>query len=171
MKEKESNLDFDELHRMLNYDPATGDFRWKIARAQIIKPGQIAGETTNRGYRRIKIHEQKYLAHRLAWFYVHGEWPSGQVDHVNRIRHDNRLVNLRVVTPEENGQNRSQSKNNTSGMRGVSWYSRGNKWRAAISRNGKKIHLGYFSEKHDAYQAYLSAAASIHTNNNLVGAI
>ena len=133
------------LRSVLDYDPATGIFTRKVSTARSVKVGDIAGSPTGLGYLLISVRSRLHLAHRLAWLYVYGSWPKDQIDHINRIRTDNRIANLREVSHKQNNQNRSKPSNNTSGHPGVSWYKPYNKWRAQITHNYKHIHLGYFS--------------------------
>lgn len=91
-----------------------------------------------------RVDVTSYKAHRLAWLYIYGEWPSDQIDHINHIRTDNRIKNLRDASSYENSKNQSIPKNNTSGVLGVGWNKLGRKWRSNISVNGKRLHLGCF---------------------------
>lgn len=99
------------LLELLHYDPDFGEFRNRVRRGQIGLAGFRTASEHGRGYRTLKVDGRKYLAHRLAWFYVHGEWPPRglEIDHVNRVRDDNRISNLRVVTRSENNRNRGSS--------------------------------------------------------------
>lgn len=90
----------------------------------------------------VRIDGKYYLLHRLAWMYVHGEFPNGDIDHINRVRNDNRLTNLRVVNRCVNQQNRSLQVNNTSGVAGVIYGKKSNSWIARIKANNKYYHLG-----------------------------
>lgn len=98
-------LTAERLRELLTYDPETGEFRWRYTRGCRAR-GQIAGTVTCLGYLTIAIDGRKYKAHRLAWLHVHGEWPYPEIDHINRIKLDNRLVNLRRATRAENNANR-----------------------------------------------------------------
>lgn len=95
----------EELKRMLHYESETGIFTWKINKRGPVKRGDVAGKTNGRGYRVIKIDGAYYYAHRLAWFYITGNWPK-ETDHINRVKTDNRMVNLREVTHSLNNRNR-----------------------------------------------------------------
>jgi hypothetical protein len=106
-----------------------------------------------------------YSAHRLAWLYTHGEWPAGQIDHINRDRRDNRMCNLRVVTHSENLQNIQIWRSNKSGQRGVSWNTREKIWRAQICHQKQQIYLGNFKDKQEAINAYKAAAKVYHKYN------
>jgi len=112
--------------------------------------GCIAGSLDVKGgYVRISVLGVSYKAHRLAWFYVHGAWPN-QIDHINGIRDDNRLINLRSVTAKENQQNKQMQKNNKSGVCGVRWAGKLNKWRCTINDSGAAVNLGVY---HDFFEA------------------
>jgi len=102
-------------------------------------------------------------ASRLAWFYVHGAWPDGQVDHINGDHTDNRLSNLRVLTNAQNAQNRSRARrNNSTGLLGVSYDKRDDRYRARIMVDGRMVSLGYHPTAHEAHAAYLEAKAALH---------
>lgn len=94
--------------------------------------------------------------------YTYGHWPKGHLDHINRDRTDNRIENLRDITPAENQHNSNVLKNNTSGFRGVNWSSDMGKWVAKICINRKQIYLGAFKRVEDAANAYLSASKELH---------
>lgn len=115
-----------------------------------------AGCVKSNGYRYVRIDGKDYTAHRLVWLLVHGRWPE-QVDHINRIRSDNRLLNLREVSNLENHQNMSEYANNSSGVPGVHWCSTHKKWVAKITIFKKVRRLGYFTNKSDAIAARKSA--------------
>ena len=108
-----------ELKDLLHYDPETGVFTWLKSGKGRKANGETRGLTN--GYFTIRINWRQYKAHRLAWLYVYGVWPKGQIDHINHNTTDNRIANLREVTNQENHRNMSLSKNNTSGVTGVYW--------------------------------------------------
>jgi len=112
---------------------------------------ELAWESHREGYLRIRIFDKAYLAHRLVWLYHKGAWPTGEVDHINGNRSDNRIENLRDVPKIENARNRRPSAANTSGITGV--HRVGKKWRARICVNGKCISLGNFDTIEDAAAA------------------
>jgi hypothetical protein len=155
-------LRLERLKECLQYDPSTGLFTWlkcNSARAQV---GATAGTTHTSGYVIVSIDRETYRAHRLAWFYMTGEWPRGFIDHRNTIRDDNRWGNLRDVSSFINQQNRrGPNRNNKSGLMGVSWATRGG-WFARIYSNGKPKYLGYFETPELAHKAYLQAKAELH---------
>lgn len=146
------------LKQVLDYNAETGIFVWKIntARGRI---GAHAGVCSTTGYRYMSIDAQRYLAHRLAWFYVHGSWPEHQIDHVNGKRDDNRIVNLREATPFQQAQNGSRPIGAT-GYRGVR--RKGNRYFAQIMARNRRIPLGYFDTAEEAHAAYVEAAKKYH---------
>ena len=147
----------DRLKEVLHYDPITGLFTWKVATARCIKVGEIAGCKHSSGYIHTKIDYKNYRAHRLAWLYVHGYMPENDLDHINQIRDDNRIVNLREVSKQCNARNCGNSKRNVSGVKGVSLSKAMNKWHAYIRAHGKRNHLGFYNDFADAVCARLAA--------------
>lgn len=152
----------DELKRILNYDPESGIFRWKVDVGNGVKKGDVTGDKKSTGYFRIGLKSKIYQAHRLAWFYVYGIWPEKQIDHINGDRSDNRIVNLRQATNSENNCNKTKYSNNVSGYKGVSWHKQAGKWCAEIWKNYKKEYLGLFNSPEEAYEAYCKAAEELH---------
>jgi hypothetical protein len=138
-----------ELKKLLHYSPETGALTWKKKVSQRTSVGDIAGSLCN-GYTRISIDGCDYLAHRLAWLYVYGAFPTKELDHINRVRNDNRISNLREVSSSENSRNRTLNKNNSSGYPGVRWNKQMARWVARINIKNKRIHLGSFIKKEDA---------------------
>jgi hypothetical protein len=154
------------LKSILHYDPETGNFTWlQCHKNSNKKAGDIAGSIKENGYRTIKVFGRARVAHRLAWFYVHGYFPPESIDHINGVRDDNRISNLRLANHSENNQNRSLGKNNKSGFMGVSSCANGRRWRAVIRKDRRLKHLGYFDSPEVAYAAYLEAKAILHTYN------
>ena len=150
-------LTAEQLRSILDYDPETGIFTWKVRTSTSVKVGDVAGCLGGGGYLLIQLQSRKYKAHRLAWLYMCGSWPKDQIDHINRDRADNRISNLREVSHKQNHQNRSKPSNNTSGHSGVSWYRRDSKWQATITHNYKDIHLGCFATIEEAIAARKAA--------------
>lgn len=138
-----------ELKEYLEYCPITGVFL-RISKA---KQWSIAGSLQAKGYIHICINYKIYLAHRLAFLYMTGRLPEHHVDHINGIRNDNSWANLRDVPRALNAKNRAKSRNNPSGINGVTSQGASGKWRAVIRVNRKAIHLGYFTELTDAVTA------------------
>ena len=156
------------LREVLAYDEATGLFRWRINTAQRAKAGAVAGFYQSHGYREVRIGGFRYKLHRLAWLYVYGVWPVAHLDHINGIRDDNRIANLREADNAQNHQNKKRAQsNNASGYLGVCWHKQNEKWRAQIQVGGKKIQLGYFEKADEAHAAYLKAKAELHPFSTL----
>lgn len=150
-------LDQSTVKNLLNYNPKTGVFTWKKARSNNVEAGSVAGSVRSDGYVRISIKNKPYLAHRIAWLYQFGVLPQGQIDHENGNRSDNRITNLRDCSNQTNQRNQRRAANNTSGVTGVSWHKKEQRWRARISTDGKQVHLGCFKEKSDAIAARKAA--------------
>ena len=149
------------LNELLSLDSETGVFTWKSKRGSGSNAGDVAGKITKYGYVSIKIDQVDYFAHRLVWLIEHGSFPSLKIDHINRIKTDNRISNLREATDSQNAQNHiSPQSNNKSGFRGVSPYK--GKWKASITKDGKQIYLGLFDGKLDAASAYIVAKQNVH---------
>ena len=148
-KEKQNKLSYDRLVDILDYNKETGEFFWKVRKGHVMA-GSPAGFIHSKGYRIIKINHVQFYAHRLAWLYVHGEWPKDQIDHINHIRSDNRMENLREATNQENHKNQSMRSDNKSGMTGVHWHNGRGKWAASVVSNKKRVNLGYFDKLEDA---------------------
>lgn len=154
-------MDHEKLKKYLTYSPDTGLFHWILASSDKTKIGDVAGCLRPDGYIKIKIFGKNYLAHRLAWFFVHKEWPEEEIDHINRVRNDNRLENLRSILKRQQQQNMKLTTKNTSGFVGVS-RSGSNKWRASIVIKKKFIALGVFDTPEEASAVYIAAKARHH---------
>jgi hypothetical protein len=152
-------LDHSTLVAHIHYDPDTGAFTRKIASARRVKVGDVCGAISGGGYRYIRLCGKAYKANRLAWFYVHGEWPSGLVDHINGIKDDDRICNLRVCTNAENCQNRTRAKG--------AYMVEGGKYTSLITVNGKRHYLGRFSSESEARSAYLEAKRTFCPTQNM----
>jgi hypothetical protein len=150
------------LLNLLHYNPETGVFCWKEARGGFAQAGDVAGGVMSHGYRHIRVFGHIYKAHRLAWFYVHGEWPAKSLDHADLNRDNNSIANLREATRPENAANSKARTNNTSGFKGVSFmggYKR--KWVAQINdETGKRRVIGRFETPELAHVAYCEAASA-----------
>lgn len=146
------------VKKFLAYDQKTGIFTWKKSRGHM-KLGLRAGHIRRDGYVIISFGGRAYLAHRLAWFFVKGCWPLGYMDHVNRDKKDNRIVNLREANHSQNSANVVLRSTNTSGVRGVYWDRANKLWRAQIHTKRTTTYLGSFSSKVKAAAAYRAAAA------------
>lgn len=136
-----SDLTIEELKDELHYNPETGYFT-SLKRRGKREIGDIAGMMSYKGYIGIKVFGLRYSAHRLAWFYTYGVWPEEQIDHINGVRDDNRLENLRLANSFENMANRKIGANNTTGVKGVTYAKddrRNRRYRAQINVN-KVVH-------------------------------
>ena len=171
MIRKNTNISQDYLKERFNYCSETGIFTVKRAVSGSRRIGQAAGWIDKRckGYIRIEISGTVYYAHRLAWLYVYGCFPDDEIDHINGIRGDNRISNLRLVSRRNNMMNKGRYKNNSSGITGVYWYKSTEKWLAKIRFNDKMIHLGYFEDFFEACCARRSAEIKygFHKNHGL----
>lgn len=154
------------LAEIVDYNPATGLLVWKarprehfvndkaFGRWATVMVGAPAFAQLDRaGYLAGQLAKQTYRAHRVAWAMGHGEWPKGQIDHINGDRRDNRLNNLRLVNNQENMKNAKMPTTNSSGYVGVYWFEPRKRWRAAIGLSGKVKTIGYFDTKEEAAAA------------------
>lgn len=141
-----SGLDAKTLREHLSYDCDTGHFHWLKPTARNIKVGSLAGRLMDCGYWQITLNRKGYMAHRLAWLHTYGHWPAKRIDHINRNRSDNRIVNLRDVSSAENSWNAALLASNKSGAPGVIWRECYQRWQASIKRKGKMHFLGNFAD-------------------------
>lgn len=154
----------ERLLEVLDYDPETGIFTWKHRDdgyewfAENCA-GKRAGSIGKKGYRQINVDKRCYTEHRLAWFYVHGEWPN-IADHINRQRDDNRIANLRNTTKKMNARNRTPGTIARSGFRGVHQVESGN-WGARITLNHRTRRLGTFATPEEASARYEEEARKL----------
>ena len=154
-------LDHATLLSFLSYSKKTGIFRWRVNRYRVLK-GDIAGwKGAPYGHRYIRLLQQTYSAHQLAWFYVTGKFPIFALDHKNRIPDDNRWRNIRRAGPSLNGANRGMNKNNKSGYKGVSLHNPSGRWVAQIMKDQKQHNLGLFDTPKEAHVAYMKAARTM----------
>ena len=144
----QNNLTQEKLKQELLYVPETGKFIRLKAVSQM-KRGDIAGWISKNGYIGINVCGKKYTGHRLAWLYMTGSWPK-QIDHINRIRSDNRWENLREVTQSQNNRNMGIRKDNTSRYKGVYWHKPTGNWLVLGFIDGVQHCLGYFTDWFDA---------------------
>lgn len=180
----------ERLRTIISYDPKTGALTWlprtsdwfrktnhdsehraKIWNARYAGTPALAA-IEKWGYGHGDILAKRYKAHRVAWALFHGAWPEHEIDHINGIRSDNRITNLRCVTHKDNGRNVALSSANKSGVIGVCWDSRCEKWSAQIKVNQKKIHLGLFENIESAAEARKRAEMEygFHPNHGRVAA-
>lgn len=154
-----------ELRKTFSYDPDTGLFE-RICSSGRAKAGYVP-QPNSEGYIRIRLGKKMYAGHRLAWLWVHGNLPDGEIDHINGVKHDNRICNLRDVSHAINAANLvGPQANSTTGHLGVTRYKR--KWRAQISVSGKMRYIGLFATPEDAHRAYLAAKAIHHPESHIV---
>lgn len=153
----------DRLKTLLTYDPTTGLFMRRAPAANgKFKQGSIAGTVQPNGYIRIKIDGVQYSAHRLAWLYVHGYLPSDWIDHKDANPSNNRVDNLRLVSPSENKMNCFVRKDNSSGCKGVNWHKHRQKWAVSCTVRGVKHYLGHFDNLEDAVRSRTLFAKTAH---------
>lgn len=156
------------VRELFHYDPDTGIFTRKVRLAQRHHAGDrgdfLITAGNNAGYRRVSFDSKRYMAHRVAWLYVHGTWPAQDIDHINGDRGDNRIANLRDVPNEINRENmrRPRGAATTSGLLGVFLHKQSGRWRARIQVKKKGIHIGMFDTPEEAHQAYLEAKRKLH---------
>lgn len=152
------DLTAQKLRDALDYNPETGIFTWRSKIAHKVVVGKIAG-CNSRGYISIRVYGRMYAAHRLAWLYVHGEWPTMWIDHINGAKSDNRIANLRDSNATDNGLNshRPRSHNSASPYLGVTKPKKYKRWLAKITIQGKRQMLGCYDTAEEARDAYLDA--------------
>lgn len=151
----------ERLKELFQYNPETGELRWKIDRGKC-RSGQLINCRNEAGYILVRADNCLLRAHRVGWAVYFGKWPSHEIDHVNGIRDDNRITNLREASRLDNMKNIKKTRRNTSGFKGVSWSKNAKKWQAHIRAEGKSIRLGYFDKPEDAHAAYKKASDLFH---------
>jgi hypothetical protein len=160
---KKSELTAGQLKSILSYCSKTGVFIRKTRSAKGVQIGDIAGGNSSNGYVYISIHGMNYPAHRLAWLYIHGEWPSNVIDHIDGNRKNNAIKNLRDVPHITNCQNIHKAKpSSKTGLIGSSWCKVTNKFKAQIRINGTNKYIGLFGTAEEAHAAYLSVKRQLH---------
>lgn len=158
------NLTQERLREVLSYDEVTGIFTWVNPYHKARKTAE-AGGVDSSGYRQIRVDGRLYLAHRLAWLFVFGEWPTGELDHRNRVKLDNSIANLRLVSRYANMQNietPNQKKGELPGAYPRIGRSGAAKWQASIGARGKQHYLGRFDSPEAAHEAYAAAKKTLH---------
>jgi hypothetical protein len=158
-------IDHCELMRLINYDPTTGFFTWKVKTCRKVVAGKRVGGLNRLGYVQIKINKVFYYGHRLAWFYVHGKFPEQEIDHINGNTADNRIVNLRLASRSQNNQNKAARIDCASGVRGVMRRKDTGRWTAQIRVKKKSISLGCFDSLESAAAARRVAEQKYFTHH------
>lgn len=158
------NFTLARVHELLNYDQNSGRFTWKRSMRGPAKSGDEAGYKRPDGYITIKIDGQRVYAHRLAWFFVHGKWPTKFIDHINGDASDNRICNIRDVAPMVNSQNErvARKRKNGGALIGAHWSIVWKRWKSSICTDGKTKHIGWFDTKEQAHTAYVNAKRQLH---------
>lgn len=149
-------ISHEDLKELLDYDPLTGIFKRKKSKFSNLI-GKPAGTLNSIGYMVLVLGGRKghsYLLHRLAWFYVTGEWPKNQIDHVNRIRSDNRFENLRECSGSENSWNKGAQSNSKTGVRGISWVKARKKWVVKLNKGREVVYVDFFEDFKQAKEAW-----------------
>jgi hypothetical protein len=165
-----ARLTAERIRALLHYDPLTGVFTRLVKTCNSVKVGDVAGFVSQvDGYTRISVEKQQYLGHVLAWVYMTGKWPEGEIDHWDTDRGNTRFANLRDVSTKVNSENKRSARadNKSSGLLGVTWDAKRGKWLAQIgirnddgSRRNKT--LGRYRDKHVAHLAYVNAKRQLH---------
>lgn len=158
---KRPPFDLAVIANRLRYDPETGHLTWRQSPANNAPAGSRAGAVLKTRYRKITINNYQMHAHHVAWWLHYGQWPEMQIDHANGDRDDNRIINLRLATQSQQNFNMLPSRQNTSGVKGVSWCAKWKFWRAYITLNRKQKHLGNFKSFDDAVSARKRAESLI----------
>lgn len=162
MSKKEAELSLTVLRALLHYEPTTGHFTWLTSEGGVTI-GSVAGNVNSNGYLVVGINGAKYRQHRLAWFYHHGVWPVGTVDHLDCNRVNNRIDNLRDVSQAVNMQNqRKASKASQSGVLGAYWSERRHGFMASVTVNKKQKRRGPYKTLERAALAYVQLKRIYH---------
>ena len=162
MTTKSLTLTQDRLKTLLHYNPYSGNFTVLKTSNNSKNIGSIAGRLNRSGYTIIYVDGKRYLAHRLAWLYVTGDFPESMLDHVNCIKNDNRFINIREANHRLNAYNRTADKNSISKYKGVTWCKRDKRWVAQININGINKWLGRFDSEIKAFKKYCDVAKKQH---------
>jgi hypothetical protein len=151
------------LKEYLHYNPDTGDFIWVKSPAYFLQTGNIAGHISkSTGYSIVKLKGIKYKAHKLAWLFSYGTWPKSKIDHIDCIKHNNILSNLREVTDSQSSCNIKRNSLNSSGVKNIGWHKGSNRWRVRIAVKGKPAYCGYFSSLEEAEKIAIAKRIELH---------
>lgn len=162
-KKEPEKLTQKRARELLDYDPETGLLTWKVNRRGSAKAGDVIKTVNGAGYVQLAIDSKKYLAHRVIWLWYYGYLPENQVDHINRVRSDNRLCNLREIATSCNVQNSCVSTRNRTGVKGVSVNKHG--CHASIMIGGKQIHIKTVHDFTEAVAHRLAAEQCLGYNS------
>lgn len=160
MKPRIPKITHKRLLELLDYNPEIGLFRWRQQRSWRAPVGSVAGVVDRHGHRTMMVDQERFMAHRLAWFYVYQEWPPNEIDHINGLRDDNRILNLRLAVRWQQRGNQKRRADNRSGFKGVKRAGK-NSWIARCRIHGKEYTKCGFRSPEDAHVAYLEMAKSI----------
>ena len=168
-----SGLTAERVREVLDYEPETGVLRWRKARRDVV--GKAAGSNNGYGYVILRVDAHRYLAHRLVWLYMSGEWPAKDIDHINGQRDDNRIANLRDVSRQVNMQNRHNAPRPSipspfnTGLLGTYFCRKRRVFVAQIQDpvTGKRKNLGLYPTAEKAHAVYLEAKRRMHEGNTL----
>ena len=156
----------ERLRELMDYNPATGLFIWKVARGRGVRPGDEAGYVAKDGRGRIQVEGQPYLRYRLAWLWMTGAWPMHDIDHIDGNPSNDSFANLRDVTNQVNSQNRRIPSigKRVGKLLGTQYrpFQRKKPWNARIHCGGKGFSLGYFETEEEAHAAYIKAKREMH---------
>jgi hypothetical protein len=157
----------EEIKKLVKCNFDTGKLYWTISRPNAPLDKELG--SLARGYLNVKILGKDYKVHRVIWMLHTGDWPKGEIDHINGIKTDNRIVNLRDVDRALNMQNQNRNhKGNNSGFLGVAKCSTTKKWRARITVFGKKIALGSYDTAEEASKVYQEYKKKLHNQNSVI---
>jgi len=175
-------VDYDYAHKRLDYDADTGVFHWKIVPEHMFQTKNAwsswnsrhgwrkAGKSRNDGYVSIRLTRdgvsKSFLAHRLAWLMVHGDWPITNLDHISGDPSDNRISNLRLADHKINSRNTRLRSNNKTGVHGVSWSKHAGKWLVRITHERVQMNLGYYVDFDQALSVRRAAEAKLGYHQN-----
>lgn len=156
-REKEKSITAAWLRERTGYDANTGIMVWRTCQQERFV-GKEIGQISPLGYRTVLFRPYGFFVHRLAWLHFYGEWPDGEIDHINGIRADNRIANLRIATSLQNNANRPAKKGRA--LKGITWAQ--GRWMAQIREGGKNVYLGRFDTPEEAHAVYSKRAIELH---------